>query len=39
MVKEIVKRHNGEVWVESVPGKGSVFYFTLDKTGSGENIK
>ncbi len=26
---EIIRRHNGRVWVESVPGKGSVFYFTL----------
>jgi PAS domain S-box-containing protein len=26
---EIVKRHKGEVGVESEPGKGSVFYFTI----------
>jgi len=39
IAKEIISLHGGRIWVNSEPGKGSEFWFTLPISGSKKSKK
>jgi len=39
IAREIIRAHGGEIWVDSGPGPGAVFSFTLPAAGGSEGVQ